>query len=84
MIPQNLLLAFLSLQGQEQVLSQTPASAQVDVNILEPSTSSVNYHDVNGFHAVEPVRASHLDQQAFTEIEGVKIHSLPVSLVAAS
>lgn len=80
MIPQNLLLAFLSLQAQDQGRSGAPQSSQVDLNVFDSvSTTPANYQ-VDGFYDVEPVHVDTHEQQSLVSTEDVKIHWFPVSI----
>lgn len=81
MIPQNLLLAFLSLQGQDQRRSGAPQSSQVDLNVFDSVSSTPANYQVNGFRDVEPVRVEEHDQQSPISTEESKIHWFPVSFL---
>lgn len=84
MIPQNLLLAFLSLQGQDQGRSGAPQSSQIDLSVFDSVSSTPANYQLNGFRDVEPVRVEKHDQQSPISIEEPKIHWFPVSLLLPS
>lgn len=84
MIPQNLLLAFLSLQGQDQGRSGAPQSSQLDLSVFDSVSSTPANYQLNGFRDVEPVRVEKDDQQSPISIEEPKIHRFPVSLLLPS
>lgn len=81
MIPQNLLLAFLSLQWQDQGRSAPPQSSQLDLNVFDSVSSTPANHQVKGLPEVEPVRVEEPDQQSLVSIEERKIHWFPVSIL---
>lgn len=81
MIPQNLLLAFLSLQGQDQGRSGAPQSSQLDLNVFDSVSGTPANYQVKGFGDVEPVRVEKHDQQPLVSIEEREIHRFPVSLL---
>lgn len=79
MIPQNLLLAFLSLQGQDQGRSgAAPQSSQLDLNVFDSVSSTPSNYQVKAFHDVEPVRVETYDQQSVISNDQPKIHWFPV------
>lgn len=61
MIPKTLLIAFLSLQGQDQ---SSPTASQFDVKVFDASTSPVNLQDINGLYEPGSVQySSNVNQQ---------------------
>lgn len=81
MIPQNLLLAFLSLQAQDQGRSGAPQSSQLGLNVFDSVSNTPESYQVKEFHDFEPTNVETHDQQSLVSNEQRKIHRFPVSLL---
>lgn len=79
MIPQNFLLAFLSLQAQDQGHSPAPQSSQLDLNVFDSVSSVPSNYEVKGFRDVEPARVENHEQQSVISNDEPRIHWFPVS-----